>query len=83
MLLSLLLGLFLVVLLPQSSDATALTYSLPANEDACFYIWADKPGKKLGFYFAVKFIILHVKYIFMLINLQIIYIGSTRWIIRY
>ncbi|KAI8050774.1 emp24/gp25L/p24 family/GOLD-domain-containing protein [Thamnidium elegans] len=54
MLFSLLFGLFLAVLLPQSSDATALTYSLPANEDACFYIWADKPGKKLGFYFAVQ-----------------------------
>ncbi|KAG2191922.1 hypothetical protein INT46_011649 [Mucor plumbeus] len=25
-----------------------------ANENACFYIWADKPGKKLGFYFAVQ-----------------------------
>lgn len=54
MLLYFLLGLFLVALFPQSSDATALTYSLPANEDTCFYTWVDKPGKKLGFYFAVR-----------------------------
>lgn len=40
---------------PQGSNATALTYNLAANEKACFYIWADKPGKKLGFYFAVTY----------------------------
>ncbi|KAG1120145.1 hypothetical protein G6F42_012813 [Rhizopus arrhizus] len=48
-------SLFFTLLLgPQGSDATALTYNLAANENACFYIWADKPGKKLGFYFAVQ-----------------------------
>lgn len=53
-LLYLIFGLFLVALFPHSSDATALTYNIAANEKACFYNWADKPGKKLGFYFAVK-----------------------------
>jgi hypothetical protein len=43
-----------ITLGPQGSHATALTYNLAANEKACFYIWADKPGKKLGFYFAVN-----------------------------
>ncbi|KAI7907833.1 emp24/gp25L/p24 family/GOLD-domain-containing protein [Cokeromyces recurvatus] len=51
--------LFFIVLLvtlfgPNSTNATALTYELSANEDACFYVWADKPGKKVGFYFAVQ-----------------------------
>ncbi|KAI8094857.1 emp24/gp25L/p24 family/GOLD-domain-containing protein [Gilbertella persicaria] len=40
--------------LPSKVGATALTYSLLANEKACFYIWNDKPGKKVGFYFAVQ-----------------------------
>lgn len=48
--------LFTLLLGPQGSDATALTYNLAANENACFYIWADKPGKKLGFYFAVSWL---------------------------
>ncbi|KAI8333224.1 emp24/gp25L/p24 family/GOLD-domain-containing protein [Blakeslea trispora] len=39
---------------PIQVSATALTYSLLANEKACFYIWNDKPGKKVGFYFAVQ-----------------------------
>ncbi|KAI9473990.1 MAG: emp24/gp25L/p24 family/GOLD-domain-containing protein [Benjaminiella poitrasii] len=39
---------------PKATNATALTYELAANEEACFYIWADKPGKKVGFYFAVQ-----------------------------
>lgn len=34
--------------------ATALTFNLPANEKSCFYIENDKPGKKVGFYFAVQ-----------------------------
>lgn len=38
----------------KGTNATALTYNVQANEEACFYVWADKPGKKLGFYFAVK-----------------------------
>lgn len=68
--------LFTLLLGPQGSDATALTYNLAANENACFYIWADKPGKKLGFYFAVSWLTgmsvhdAHLKGI-----------GSTRWFI--
>lgn len=46
--------LFLFTLLPNGSDATALTYNIAANENACFYVWSDKPGKKVGFYFAVS-----------------------------
>ncbi|KAG2199581.1 emp24/gp25L/p24 family/GOLD-domain-containing protein [Mucor mucedo] len=53
-LLYLIVGLFLVALYPHGSEATALTYNIAANEKACFYSWADKPGKKLGFYFAVQ-----------------------------
>lgn len=53
-LLYLIVGLLLVALYPHSSEATALTYNIAANEKACFYTWADKPGKKLGFYFAVR-----------------------------
>ncbi|KAI8098683.1 emp24/gp25L/p24 family/GOLD-domain-containing protein [Halteromyces radiatus] len=34
--------------------ATSLTYNVAANEQACFYTWADTPGKKIGFYFAVQ-----------------------------
>ncbi|KAF9577997.1 hypothetical protein BGW38_006461 [Lunasporangiospora selenospora] len=37
-----------------TAEATTLTYSVKANERACFYIWADVPFKKLGFYFAVQ-----------------------------
>ncbi|KAI8384530.1 emp24/gp25L/p24 family/GOLD-domain-containing protein [Radiomyces spectabilis] len=40
-------------LLP-GTNATALTYNVAANEEACFYAWADAPGKKVGFYFAVQ-----------------------------
>lgn len=43
-------GLFLVL---TRVDATALTYKVEANEVACFFIGNDKPGKKVGFYFAV------------------------------
>ncbi|KAI9028938.1 emp24/gp25L/p24 family/GOLD-domain-containing protein [Phycomyces nitens] len=46
-----LLGLFLFF---ASTDATALTYNVAAQEKACFYVWADTPGKKVGFYFAVQ-----------------------------
>ncbi|KAI7906569.1 emp24/gp25L/p24 family/GOLD-domain-containing protein [Cokeromyces recurvatus] len=34
--------------------ATALTYKLGSNEKSCFHLWNDKPGKKVGFYFAVQ-----------------------------
>jgi hypothetical protein len=47
---------FFLCLLPACVKATALTYNVPANEKACFFIWNDKPGKKVGFYFAVTYI---------------------------
>ena len=54
--LSLLISFLLVLFLtPSSTNATALTYNVAANEKACFYLWADTPGKKVGFYFAVSF----------------------------
>ncbi|KAK4517878.1 uncharacterized protein ATC70_001226 [Mucor velutinosus] len=40
--------------LPQAAQATALTYKVGSKEKACFYVWNDKPGKKVGFYFAVQ-----------------------------
>ncbi|RCI02682.1 hypothetical protein CU098_012436, partial [Rhizopus stolonifer] len=43
-----------LVIGPTGTQATALTYSLLANEKACFYQWVDIPGKKLGLYFAVQ-----------------------------
>ncbi|RCH90647.1 hypothetical protein CU097_004075 [Rhizopus azygosporus] len=46
--------LFTLATLPSGSEATALTYSVAANEKACFYVMTDKPGKKIGFYFAVQ-----------------------------
>ena len=48
-------ALFGLFSLPSEVNATALTYSLLANEKSCFYIWNDKPGKKVGFYFAVAY----------------------------
>ncbi|KAH8920340.1 hypothetical protein BT69DRAFT_1336552 [Atractiella rhizophila] len=35
-------------------DASALTTTIPAHERTCFYAWVDKPGEKVGFYFAVQ-----------------------------
>jgi hypothetical protein len=52
--LTILFGLFFS-LLPSVVKGTALTYNVAANEQACFYVWNDKPGKKIGFYFAVSF----------------------------
>ena len=34
-------------------SATALTYKLVANENACFFTQVDQPGAKIAFYFAV------------------------------
>ncbi|KAI8148829.1 emp24/gp25L/p24 family/GOLD-domain-containing protein [Fennellomyces sp. T-0311] len=48
---SLLMVLFMA---PSSTNAAALTYNVAANEKACFYLFADTPGKKVGFYFAVQ-----------------------------
>ncbi|KAL9543157.1 hypothetical protein MBANPS3_008254 [Mucor bainieri] len=41
-------------MLPCAVQATALTYKVGSKENACFYVWNDKPGKKVGFYFAVQ-----------------------------
>ncbi|KAF7725975.1 hypothetical protein EC973_009121 [Apophysomyces ossiformis] len=43
-----------LLLYPLQTAATGLTYNVAANEQACFYIWTDTPGKKVGFYFAVQ-----------------------------
>ncbi|KAL7323164.1 hypothetical protein PS15p_211103 [Mucor circinelloides] len=40
--------------LPCTVKATALTYKVGSKEKACFYVWNDQPGKKIGFYFAVQ-----------------------------
>ncbi|CAG8548447.1 9559_t:CDS:2 [Funneliformis mosseae] len=37
-----------------TSEGTSLTYNVAAHERACFYVWADKPGEKVSFYFAVQ-----------------------------
>ncbi|KAG0168017.1 hypothetical protein DFQ28_005912 [Apophysomyces sp. BC1034] len=53
--LSVLFSLLLAaVLYPSEADATALTYTVAAQENICFYVWADTPQKKVGFYFAVQ-----------------------------
>jgi hypothetical protein len=38
----------------RTSEGTSLTYNVAAHERACFYAWADKPGEKIAFYFAVS-----------------------------
>ncbi|GBC21342.2 ERP3 protein [Rhizophagus irregularis DAOM 181602=DAOM 197198] len=38
----------------RTSEGTSLTYNVAAHERACFYAWADKPGEKVAFYFAVQ-----------------------------
>ncbi|CAO3616044.1 unnamed protein product [Cunninghamella echinulata] len=40
-------AIFAICHLPSGANATALTYNMEANENACFYTWADTPGKKL------------------------------------
>lgn len=34
--------------------ASALTFSLPAKESACFYIFTEKPNTEVSYYFAVQ-----------------------------
>ncbi|KAI9472432.1 MAG: emp24/gp25L/p24 family/GOLD-domain-containing protein [Benjaminiella poitrasii] len=46
--------LFFFCFLASQVRATALTYRLGSNEKSCFYLSNDKPGKKIGFYFAVQ-----------------------------
>lgn len=36
--------------------ATALTYKIGANENACFFTTTKKEGEKVAFYFAVSFL---------------------------
>jgi hypothetical protein len=45
--------LSILTLIPNTVEATALTYKIDANERACFYAWVDKVGEKIAFYFAV------------------------------
>lgn len=47
------LALLLLLSLPLLVHGTALTYNVAAHEKACFFTWADAPGKKVAFYFAV------------------------------
>ncbi|KAF9185011.1 hypothetical protein BGZ51_003006 [Haplosporangium sp. Z 767] len=49
-----LVALLSISTLTKPVDATALTYNVAAHERACFYMWAEVPKKKLGFYFAVQ-----------------------------
>ena len=42
-----------IVYLFSLVSATALTYKLVANENACFFTQVDQPGAKIAFYFAV------------------------------
>lgn len=46
--------LFALLTLLGSAFATALTYKLEANEQACFYTHIEHPGFKVAFYFAVQ-----------------------------
>ncbi|KAK9465876.1 emp24/gp25L/p24 family/GOLD-domain-containing protein [Lipomyces arxii] len=46
--------LILFSLFASYVTATALTYSVAANERACFYAQVDQPGYKIAFYFAVQ-----------------------------
>jgi succinate dehydrogenase/fumarate reductase cytochrome b subunit len=74
---SIVLGLFLAFFMfPSVADATALTYNVEANENACFYIMNDKPGKKIGFYFAVMYINTHHS---INSSTKKFKIGPTRW----
>lgn len=49
-----LLSVGLLAWLVSLVSATALTYKMAANEEACFYANADKQGLKIAFYFAVQ-----------------------------
>lgn len=82
---SLLLGLFLAFFMfPSVTNATALTYNVDANEKACFYIMNDKPGKKIGFYFAVKYLsFFNTSYYIITKLIILLEIGPTRRLIRY
>jgi hypothetical protein len=44
----------LLAWLTAQASATALTYKLGANEQACFYTATKTKGEKIAFYFAVR-----------------------------
>ncbi|KAL2152440.1 hypothetical protein VTH82DRAFT_5624 [Thermothelomyces myriococcoides] len=44
----------LLALLATQAAATALTYKIGANEEACFYAATQKQDEKIAFYFAVQ-----------------------------
>ncbi|KAG9246425.1 emp24/gp25L/p24 family/GOLD-domain-containing protein [Calycina marina] len=44
----------LLALFSPLVSATALTYRLPPNDQACFYSWVENKGAKVAFYFAVQ-----------------------------
>lgn len=47
--------LLLACIIPVIS-ATALSYKLTPNENACFFTFVEEKGAKLAFYFAVSFL---------------------------
>lgn len=49
-----LLSYGLWALLAVQATATALTYKLNANEEACFYTVSQQKDEKIAFYFAVR-----------------------------
>ncbi|KAJ1968970.1 hypothetical protein H4R35_006273 [Dimargaris xerosporica] len=50
--LALLVTVFVVLLIAPAAQAVTLTYWVGAREKACFYTTVEKPGQKVGFYFA-------------------------------
>ncbi|OBA24351.1 hypothetical protein METBIDRAFT_36817 [Metschnikowia bicuspidata var. bicuspidata NRRL YB-4993] len=44
----------LLLALVQTIVASALTFSLPAKEVSCFYIFTEKPNTQVSYYFAVQ-----------------------------
>ena len=49
-----LLSCGLWALLAAQAAATALTYKINANEEACFYTATQRNDEKVAFYFAVR-----------------------------
>lgn len=47
-------SLVAVLAFVQLIAASALTFSLPAKEVACFYIFTEKPSTQVSYYFAVQ-----------------------------
>lgn len=49
---------FVAFTLLSHVSASAFSYRVKANENACFYTYADKIDEKISFYFSVNFIAL-------------------------